>query len=153
MLTTARPAVAVAVLGPAGARRAGLAVRVVLVAGIAALLSGLWMGQALAAPVGAANEAGVSPAAAASGRLSASGYHSCAIKTDGTPVCWGDNGDGETSVPAGTGALTAISAGGYHTCAITTDGTPVCWGDNGFGQASVPPGTGTVTAMTAGKVH
>src|SRR4051794_952415 len=146
MLTTARQAVAVAVLpsarlvaardrdgagdAPARGRRlrcgrggaglvvasvvaggTGLAVRVVLVAGVAALLCGLWMGQALAAPVGAANEAGVSPAAAASGRLSASGYHSCAIKTDGTPVCWGDNGDGGAERPAGAGGVAAVRGG------------------------------------------
>src|SRR4051812_30858482 len=75
---------------------------VVLVAGLAALVSGLGMGQALAAPVGAANEAGVSRAAGASDRLDAGGSFTCAIKTDGTPACWGADSSG-SRVPAGTG--------------------------------------------------
>src|SRR4051794_41827222 len=62
---------------------------VVLVAGLAALVSGLGMGQALAAPVGAANKAGVSRAAGASDRLGAGGAFTCRDQNDGTPPPWG----------------------------------------------------------------
>jgi alpha-tubulin suppressor-like RCC1 family protein len=32
-------------------------------------------------------------------QLSAGGYHTCAIKTDDTPVCWGGNDTGQTDMP------------------------------------------------------
>ena len=76
---------------------------------------------------------------APSPRSPPAGYHSCAIKTDGTPICWGENDDGQTTILAGTGTVTQISAGGYHTCAIKTDGNPTCWGDNFLGHQTVIP--------------
>ena len=33
--------------------------------------------------------------------------HACAIKTDGTPVCWGDNDHGQITIPAGIGTVSA----------------------------------------------
>jgi alpha-tubulin suppressor-like RCC1 family protein len=80
----------------------------------------------------------------------ASGYlHSCALLSDGTVQCWGDDdsgqlGDGNTNpsstpmaVSGGTGVLsgvTAIAAGAYHTCALLANGTVQCWGDDDSGQ-------------------
>ena len=55
-------------------------------------------------------------------QITAGGYHTCAIKTDGTPVCWGYNGYGQTTIPADLGSVTQITAGAYHTCALRTDG-------------------------------
>ncbi|MBJ7519674.1 MAG: hypothetical protein JHC84_08265, partial [Solirubrobacteraceae bacterium] len=80
----------------------------------------------------------------------------CAIKTDGTPVCWGDNAFGQITVPDGTGTVTQITGGDFHTCAIKTDGTPTCWGNNASGQTTVPDGVGGVgfvTQITAGGFH
>ncbi|MCJ7696065.1 MAG: RCC1 domain-containing protein, partial [Anaerolineaceae bacterium] len=59
-------------------------------------------------------------------------YHTCAIKSDGTLACWGNNNYGQTSSPAGT--FTQVSAGGWYTCAIKNDGTLACWGNNSYGQ-------------------
>ena len=84
-------------------------------------------------------------------QVAAGGYHTCALKTDGTVYCWGDNHSGQlgdntdndkyTPVPVkgveGKDFVTNISqvaAGGYHTCALKTDRTVYCWGDNSFGQ-------------------
>jgi hypothetical protein len=53
--------------------------------------------------------------------VSASGTHTCAIRTSRTVVCWGQNSDGESSPPSGT--FKAIGAGAQHTCAIRTDDT------------------------------
>ena len=79
--------------------------------------------------------------------LTAGGYHTCALKSDGAVLCWGSNsgqlGDNSTTqrlVPtavnglgAGSGVI-ALAAGGYHTCALKSDGAVLCWGDNGIGQ-------------------
>ena len=86
-------------------------------------------------------------------QIDADGIHTCAIKTGGTPACWGYNDDGQTTIPAGTGTVTKITAGVDHTCAIKTGGTPACWGRNAEGQTTIPAGTGTVTQITAGNFH
>lgn len=78
----------------------------------------------------------------------------CALKTDGSAWCWGENqygqlgigGTADATTPsqvAGMGSgVTAISAGGStympdqvaHTCALRTDGTARCWGYNSYGN-------------------
>jgi hypothetical protein len=83
----------------------------------------------------------------------ATGYlHVCAIKTDATLGCWGDDDFGQSEPPAGT--FTAVGAGNWHTCAIRTDETLVCWGgvvDDEFPPAITP--TGTFKALSAGDMH
>jgi Putative Ig domain/Regulator of chromosome condensation (RCC1) repeat len=86
--------------------------------------------------------------ASESGGVAAGGYHSCAIKTDDTPVCWGG-----AKVPGGIGTVKQIAAGSLHTCAIKTDDTPVCWGNDTDGQATIPAGIGTVKQIAAGEMH
>lgn len=81
--------------------------------------------------------------------LSSGFEHSCALRLDGTAVCWGSNVEGKASPPQGTFA--AVSAGGHHTCALRSDGTVVCWGSDEFGQSSPPEGT--FTAVSAGGHH
>ena len=78
-------------------------------------------------------------------------YHTCALLTDKTVDCWGDNGyyqlgnggNAQSSLPVkvkngtGTAALApvaSVSAGQYDTCAVITDHTARCWGTNNFGQ-------------------
>ena len=51
----------------------------------------------------------------------AGGWHNCALRTDGTVTCWGDNTHQQTNTPTGT--YTAITAGTVHTCALGTDQT------------------------------
>ena len=82
--------------------------------------------------------------------ISAGGFHTIAIKTDGSLWAWGRNdigqlGDGTTinkNSPVQIATNWAkISAGFYHTIAIKTDGSLWAWGSNGFGQL----GDGTTT--------
>ena len=80
--------------------------------------------------------------------ISAGGDFTCAIKTDNTPLCWGNSAD-QTTIPRGIGTVKQIDAGGNHTCAIKTNGTPVCWGSNDFGQTDMT-GLGTVKDISAG---
>src|SRR5262249_28447722 len=69
----------------------------------------------------------------------------CALLTDGTVRCWGNNnygqlGDGTTiehNTPVAVVGLTGvaeIAVGSAHVCARVTDGTVRCWGYNGNGQ-------------------
>jgi peptidyl-tRNA hydrolase len=62
---------------------------------------------------------------------------------------WGNNGNGQINVPAGT--FTAVAAGEGHSLAIRSDGTLTGWGTNGAGQINVP--SGTFTAVAAGGSH
>ena len=73
--------------------------------------------------------------------------HTCAIRTDTTLWCWGDDWAGQlgldkttdehqpeqVTVPA-TDGWAGVAAGAAHTCAVRTDGTLWCWGWNLFGQ-------------------
>src|SRR3954451_21254471 len=86
------------------------------------------------------------PGGIVAGSLSAGLNHTCAIKTDGTVSCWGDNTSGQlTGVPSAT--FTAISAGANHTCGIKTDGTLSCWGNNTSSQLTGIP-AGIFTALS-----
>ena len=78
----------------------------------------------------------------------------CAVKTDGSAWCWGENQYGQLGTGGTTDALTpapvadmgtgvgSISAGGStympdqvaHTCVLKTNGTAWCWGYNSYGN-------------------
>jgi Putative Ig domain/Regulator of chromosome condensation (RCC1) repeat len=83
--------------------------------------------------------------------ISAGGAHSCAIRTDASLVCWGDDSAGQLDeVPEGE--FTSVSAGGTHACAIRTDATLACWGDDSAGQLDEVP-EGEFRAVSAGGTH
>ena len=50
----------------------------------------------------------------------------CALITDGTPLCWGRPTDSSDNPTIPDGPFDTIF-GGYHFCALTTDGAPLCW--------------------------
>ncbi len=94
--------------------------------------------------------------------ISVGTHHACAVLSDKSAWCWGDNSDGATGAgstaadlgavrvtKAGNAALTnvvAISAGAAHTCALLGDNTVWCWGLNTSGQL----GNGsTMTSLVA----
>ena len=91
-------------------------------------------------------------APAISAQVSAGGWHTCALKTDGSVVCWGNNGEGESAVPAGLAPTVNITTGQFSTCAASTAGTVACWGDNYYGESTPPALTGAVQ-VAAGLYH
>ena len=77
--------------------------------------------------------------------IAGSGFHSLALKSDGTVWAWGDNANGQlgndtttdSSVPVQVSDLSgvvAVSGGANHSLALRSDGTVWAWGDNGNGQ-------------------
>ena len=86
-------------------------------------------------------------------------YHTCALLTNGSVMCWGDGSYGQLGAGWGVSSSTtpvytstlgssarsgvAIVSGAFHTCVILDDGSVVCWGWNGYGAL----GTGSFTNM------
>ena len=81
--------------------------------------------------------------------ISAGGYHTCGVKRDGSVACWGPNGFGQSTPPAGEFA--SISAGDAHTCGVRPNGTVDCRGNNFHGQ-STPPAE-EFASVSAGRDH
>jgi alpha-tubulin suppressor-like RCC1 family protein len=94
---------------------------------------------------------------AATPKVAAGTYHTCALSSAGAVQCWGYNGYGElgngtttdsttpVQVLGLTSGVTAIAAGGSHSCAVNGTGGVVCWGHNGNGEL----GNGTTTDSSA----
>ncbi len=88
--------------------------------------------------------------------ISTGDRHSCALRTNGTAVCWGSNRFGEfgnghegidayTIAPSPVIGLTdgvSLSTGMDHTSATLSDKTASCWGANAQGQL----GDGTLSS-------
>jgi alpha-tubulin suppressor-like RCC1 family protein len=80
--------------------------------------------------------------------IAAGSKHTCALKSDGTVRCWGDNfhgqlGDGTTTMSAEPVEITALGQdvvrlgmddSADHSCVVTREGSVKCWGWNSAGQ-------------------
>jgi exopolysaccharide biosynthesis protein len=93
------------------------------------------------------------PAASYLVAIAAGGYHSLALRDNGTVVAWGRNLDGEGNVPVGLTNALAIAAGGYHSLALDANDKVSAWGANYYGQSTVPANLGDVWALAAGNWH
>lgn len=88
--------------------------------------------------------------------LAAKARFNCALRSDESLWCWGDNSDGQlgqgdttdrrapVQVAAGT-RWAQVRMGPLHTCAVTANRELFCWGLNDFGQL----GTGDTTSSRA----
>lgn len=75
-------------------------------------------------------------------QVSAGELHACAVLTDGTVWCWGDNTSGEIGQPItnpgqaapaqvnGISDVIQVSVGTAHSCALERNGSVWCWGRN-----------------------
>lgn len=68
-------------------------------------------------------------------------------------VAWGENSNGQTSIPGGLTNVAAISAGASHMVALRGDGTVSAWGLNDRQQTQVPGGLANIVAIAAGSDH
>ena len=83
--------------------------------------------------------------------LTAGAFHTCALRAESTPWCWGHRADGRLGIAPDEGrdeapvnpislddaddvAWTTTAAGNAHSCAITEDAELYCWGNNRHGQ-------------------
>ena len=85
--------------------------------------------------------------------IAAGGWHSLALRADGTVLAWGDDWSGQCDVPAGLADGLAVAAGGYHSLAVQGDTTVIAWGSDDYGQADVPSGLNGVLGVAAGTWH
>ncbi len=91
-------------------------------------------------------------------QVSAGYDHSCALKNNGSIVCWGA---GKTntgkfpevgqSIPP-QGSFTYVSANIQYTCGLKSSGNIVCWGSDGFYRVTGVP-KGIFTQVSAGTGH
>ncbi len=96
------------------------------------------------------------------------GYsHTCALASDGTVYCWGQNDWGQcgtglgdagfsnadvlapTQVQGLTGAALEVEAGTNHACALIKGGSVMCWGADNNGQL----GQGLIDASVDNNAH
>jgi alpha-tubulin suppressor-like RCC1 family protein len=112
-------------------------------------------------------EQGIAPRSVSITQLAAGFRHTCALLSDGTVRCWGNNDDGQLgdgtttdrprpAVVARLSNVTAITAGQDHTCALRANFDLLCWGRNQFGQLGDATTTSrrlpTLVSSLAGEV-
>ena len=66
---------------------------------------------------------------------------------------WGDNSQGQCSVPANATGVVAVAGGGAHTLALKGDNTVAAWGSDWNSQCDLPLGLSNVVALAAGSSH
>lgn len=79
------------------------------------------------------------------------GAHVLVLKSDGTVVAFGLNGEGQCNVPPGLRNVVDIAAGRNHSLALKSDGTVVQWGLV-YGTG-VPSNLSGVVAIAGGFTH
>jgi len=87
--------------------------------------------------------------------------HALALKVDGSVVAWGDDSNGQVTVPLDLRVarphgdrlrIMAVAAGAYHSLALRANGTVVAWGSNSHKQSTVP-NLPPVIQIAAGSRH
>jgi hypothetical protein len=85
--------------------------------------------------------------------IAAGGFHSLALRDDGTVIAWGSNDSGQAHPPADLVGVQAVAAGWYHSLALKEDSTVLAWGSNANRQTSVLAGLSDVVRIASGWQH
>lgn len=85
--------------------------------------------------------------------IAAGGWHSLALKADGSVVGWGRNDFGQCNTPAAATDVVVVAAGEYHSLAIKAGGSVLAWGKTDEGQCTVPSTATSAVAVAAGGYH
>jgi cysteine-rich repeat protein len=80
--------------------------------------------------------------------LGAGEFFACAIKTDDSVACWGQNA---ASLVAPAASFAQIGAGSSHACGVRTDDIVSCWGSSASWSGMLP--TGSFLEVDAGYAH
>ena len=105
------------------------------------------------------------PVAVTATQIDSGSYHSCAVMSDESVICWGSNWHGvlgygvigtsygtpSTTIAAGSG-VTQVTAGEMHTCALTNSGAVYCWGNNDYNQLGQAAASATDTMVATAVV-
>ena len=83
--------------------------------------------------------------------VSAGCWHTVGLRSDGTVIAVGRNGDGQCDVSGWTD-IVAVSAGGWHTVGLRSDGTVVAVENNDDGQCDVSGWT-DIVSVSAGDAY
>ncbi len=83
--------------------------------------------------------------------ISAGGYHTVGLKSNGTVIACGNNDNGQCDVSKWKD-IVSVSAGNCHTVGLKKDGTVVACGNNYYGQCNVMKWE-NIVAISAGKEH
>lgn len=83
--------------------------------------------------------------------LAGGGWHTLALKSDGTVKAFGFNYDGQ--LPPPLAGIKAVAATTYTSAALSSNGTVGVWGSSLYGETSVPGGLSDVSAIAAGQYH
>ncbi len=84
--------------------------------------------------------------------VSAGGFSTVGLKSDGTVVAVGNNYGGMLDEVSNWTDIVAVSAGYLHTVGLKSDGTVVAVGDNDYGKCNVSGWT-DIVAVSAGASH
>ncbi len=85
--------------------------------------------------------------------IAGGGTHSLALKSDGSVIAWGADGDGQTNVPPSATNVVAVAAGYAHSVVLCSNGSVIAWGNNDYGQTNPPQFLTVVIAIAAGYNH
>ncbi len=75
------------------------------------------------------------------------------LRQNGSVVAWGNNEDGQCSVPSLNADFVGISGGVWHSLGLKADGSVVAWGNNDSGQCTAPSPNSDFVAVAAGGSH
>jgi alpha-tubulin suppressor-like RCC1 family protein len=79
--------------------------------------------------------------------------HAAVITRDGKVACFGNNSNGECTVPNSLERAVSVSCGSNFTGVLTHKGKVVCWGYNGDGRCCVPHNLVDAVAVCCNYYH